>query len=344
MKKFLPWIILVLLAAIIMAGLILLRGNEDDWICNNGAWTKHGNPSAMMPTTSCLGATACTMEAKICSDGSSVGRQGPNCEFAPCPAASTALANPASVNCKEKGGTSVNKTMPSGGQYGLCYFDDNRACEEWAMFQGDCPVGGVKTTGYDTEAQSFCAWSGGSTFAVENAVCIFKDGSQCPDEAFYAGTCQKGQPIDSAGLQTYNNNQLGITFEYPKSFPVPVYQANAYGTGGYPAGKDIRWRLNLDNISKGACEGSDCYLLYFDDYLKMDSIKVFNELKNDSFIYNLAQSIDQNGNKVIKYGEAGISESRSAIIFGQNQTLILHDRTGNDPAFDKILPTVKFTK
>jgi hypothetical protein len=28
---------------------------------------------------------ACTLEAKICPDGSSVGRTGPNCEFAPCP-------------------------------------------------------------------------------------------------------------------------------------------------------------------------------------------------------------------------------------------------------------------
>ena len=28
---------------------------------------------------------ACTQEAKLCSDGSSVGRTGPNCEFAPCP-------------------------------------------------------------------------------------------------------------------------------------------------------------------------------------------------------------------------------------------------------------------
>ncbi len=28
---------------------------------------------------------ACTMDAKICSDGSAVGRIGPNCEFAPCP-------------------------------------------------------------------------------------------------------------------------------------------------------------------------------------------------------------------------------------------------------------------
>jgi hypothetical protein len=30
---------------------------------------------------------ACTEEAKICPDGSAVGRTGPNCEFAPCPPA-----------------------------------------------------------------------------------------------------------------------------------------------------------------------------------------------------------------------------------------------------------------
>ncbi|MEP7167657.1 MAG: hypothetical protein ABI758_06820 [Candidatus Woesebacteria bacterium] len=37
----------------------------------------------------------CTLEAKICPDGSSVGRQGPACEFAECPlSASTESATP----------------------------------------------------------------------------------------------------------------------------------------------------------------------------------------------------------------------------------------------------------
>lgn len=31
------------------------------------------------------GATACTLEAKICPDGSAVGRSGPDCAFAACP-------------------------------------------------------------------------------------------------------------------------------------------------------------------------------------------------------------------------------------------------------------------
>jgi len=103
----------------------------------------------------------------------------------------TNLANPASVNCTEKGGQIEPQTKPDGSQYALCFFDDNRACEEWAMYRGECPVGGRKTTGYDTEAQKFCAWSGGQTIAMENAICTFSNGSTCPDEAFYTGTCQK---------------------------------------------------------------------------------------------------------------------------------------------------------
>jgi len=105
------------------------------------------------------------------------------------------IANPASQYCGEQGGNSVIKTKDDGSQYGLCYFDDNRACEEWAMMRGECPVGGVKTTGYDTEAQRFCAWSGGATYAVENAVCTFGDGSTCLADDFYNGNCGEGQNV-----------------------------------------------------------------------------------------------------------------------------------------------------
>jgi hypothetical protein len=39
--------------------------------------------------------TACTEEAKVCDDGSSVSRQGPNCEFAACPGEAEAAADAA---------------------------------------------------------------------------------------------------------------------------------------------------------------------------------------------------------------------------------------------------------
>lgn len=104
----------------------------------------------------------------------------------------TQIANPASVNCINKSGQSKIQTKPDGSQYSLCYFEENRACEEWALYRGECPVGGRKTTGYDTIAQSYCAWSGGQTYAVENAICTFGDGSTCPADAFYSASCQKG--------------------------------------------------------------------------------------------------------------------------------------------------------
>ena len=110
---------------------------------------------------------------------------------------SAGIANPASTNCKEKGGTLQIKTRGDGGQYGLCYFEDNYACEEWALFRGECPVGGRRTTGFDTEAQRYCAWLGGQTYAQDNAVCTFKDGSTCSDEALYNGACSpKGGKIE----------------------------------------------------------------------------------------------------------------------------------------------------
>ena len=108
----------------------------------------------------------------------------------------TEIANPASVYCVNQGGNLIIKSKEDGSEYGLCYFEDNRACEEWAMLKGECPIGGVKTTGFDTIAQSFCAWSGGKTFATENAVCSFDDGSTCLVDDFYHDICIKGQNLE----------------------------------------------------------------------------------------------------------------------------------------------------
>ena len=104
-----------------------------------------------------------------------------------------ALANPASKNCVAVGGKLEIKKNAAGGEYGLCYFEDNMACEEWTLFRGECPVGGIKTTGFDIEAQSYCAWLGGETFATDNAVCKFKDGSSCLDTDLYSDLCHKGE-------------------------------------------------------------------------------------------------------------------------------------------------------
>src|SRR3569623_204906 len=55
------------------------------------------------------GGVVCTMEAKLCPDGSYVGRTGPNCEFSACPSAATT----SSGNVTLEGG--LNQTISGGG-------------------------------------------------------------------------------------------------------------------------------------------------------------------------------------------------------------------------------------
>lgn len=53
-----------------------------------------------------------------------------------CPT-SAQIANPASVNCIEKGGTLEILDVPDG-QYGMCTLPNGTVCEEWALFRAEC--------------------------------------------------------------------------------------------------------------------------------------------------------------------------------------------------------------
>lgn len=103
------------------------------------------------------------------------------------------LGNPAAINCGKLGGNSVIERRGDGGEFGLCYFEENRACEEWTLLRGECPVGGRKTTGYDTRDQNYCVWVGGETLAEENSKCTFKNGKICPTIDLYNGKCSPNE-------------------------------------------------------------------------------------------------------------------------------------------------------
>lgn len=118
-----------------------------------------------------------------------------SCVVAPA-AAPAQIANPASQNCIEQGGTLAIEQRGDGGQFGVCYFEDNRQCEEWALLRGDCPLGGVKVAGYATPAGRFCAITGGA-YAItgnsgaddEQGVCTLPGGGQCDAWDYYNGVC-----------------------------------------------------------------------------------------------------------------------------------------------------------
>ena len=67
------------------------------------------------------------------------GKKGPTDQPSTAPASGTqTLANPASVNCKDKGGTLEIVDTPEG-QQGICTLKDGTKCEEWAYMRGECP-------------------------------------------------------------------------------------------------------------------------------------------------------------------------------------------------------------
>ena len=124
------------------------------------------------------------------------------CACTPKPTEQTAigLPNPASQNCEKVGGVLTIEKAGNGGEFGVCTFEDNRQCEEWALFRGDCPQGGVKVTGYITTAARFCAISGGE-YAItgnsgaedEQGTCTFKNGKTCDVWQFFNMECNANE-------------------------------------------------------------------------------------------------------------------------------------------------------
>jgi len=65
MKKGVSTLLIIFIALLIGGGAMLAirffaGGPEDDWICVNGQWVKHGNPSSEKPTTGCSSPTTAT--------------------------------------------------------------------------------------------------------------------------------------------------------------------------------------------------------------------------------------------------------------------------------------------
>lgn len=168
------------------------------------------------------------------------------------------LANPASQYCIDQGGALTIEERGDGGQYGVCYFEDNMQCEEWAMMNGNCPVGGIKITGYVTPAARYCAITGGEYTVTGNSGaqdelgnCTFKDGSQCEAWDFYNGMCAPGTVASTsppAGpWQWYVNPDAGYALQIPpdwSSQPLPDSNSgniHAVAYTGPEGGVEVYW-------------------------------------------------------------------------------------------------------
>jgi putative hemolysin len=78
------------------------------------------------------------------------------------PALQDELPDSASLTryCEDQGGTRTSERGPFG-EIGVCVFEGNRQCEEWALRLGACPRGGIPVAGYATTSERHCAIRGG---------------------------------------------------------------------------------------------------------------------------------------------------------------------------------------
>lgn len=149
------------------------------------------------------------------------------------------MPNPASQHCEQNGGTLQLRLDANGGQYGMCVFADGSECEEWAFYRGECrPANSPSSPGpgalqgpanMPNPASQNCEQNGGTLQLRLDAnggqygVCVFADGSECEEWAFYRGECRpgNGQPQSNPPSQhTYTNAAFGFSLDAPAGWTV----------------------------------------------------------------------------------------------------------------------------
>ena len=113
------------------------------------------------------------------------------------PESKPGMPNPASKYCVDQGGK-LEIRDEAGGQAGYCVFPDGSECDEWAYFRGECAPGGQKPgVGMPNPAAKYCVDQGGKLEIRDEAggqagYCLFPDGSECDEWAYFRGECAPG--------------------------------------------------------------------------------------------------------------------------------------------------------
>ena len=138
------------------------------------------------------------------------------------------LPNPASVYCEDQGYKLEIRTAEDGSQTGVCIFPDGSECDEWTFFRGECAP--TSQGSYlPNPASVYCEEQGykleirTADDGSQSGVCIFPDGSECDEWAYFRGECgpttsdipDEPSEYDSYGWRIYTNELLGYSFHYP---------------------------------------------------------------------------------------------------------------------------------
>lgn len=121
------------------------------------------------------------------------------------------MGDPSAANCEEKGYTTETLYSTDGGQYGLCLFGDDKACDTWAYYREECDES-------NPILSSYCEENGGELTSrsvdwgtvegvspAEYQVCTI-DGMECVENDYYSNNCMSeedaatDEPTSTVGM------------------------------------------------------------------------------------------------------------------------------------------------
>jgi len=173
------------------------------------------------------------------------------------------MANPAAVFCEEKGGDYEIREDDAGNQDGVCIFEDGSECGGWDYYRGGCAPRQPEASGggSDTETEEpigmanpasvHCEEEGGTLEMREDTdggqfgMCIFEDGSECEEWAFFRGECvpstESDAPMPVIGW-------FGTIVSPPAGQPFDTYLVlspkESGGAGLVPLNEDAKQKLD----------------------------------------------------------------------------------------------------
>lgn len=129
----------------------------------------------------------------------------------------------------------------------------------------------------------------------------------------------KNEPVISqSDFETYSNKDLGISFNYPKAWPEPVFVKNAVPTGGM-FDADGQWEIELGDLHKNSLEGADKYFASVRGVYTQNRSDILKEIKANE--KEGSAKLVKETDSYIVYNEAGIVGVKNIMIFGKNKTI-----------------------
>jgi len=178
----------------IIAIVVILRSPEDSWICQNGQWVKHGNPSSPMPTSGC-GTSQSTQEPDI---------------IVTSPQSNQIITSPLSIEGKAKGSWYFEAVAP------VRLLDD----------KGNVLTSGQIQTQGDWMTSDYVPFKAELTFsynATTSGTLLFHNDnpSGLPENDKEFNVSVQLVPIQTLNVNAYfNNNNLDPQISCNKVFPV----------------------------------------------------------------------------------------------------------------------------